>query len=199
MELLAIRHGLPLRIERNDGEAADPELSELGHRQAERVADWLKDEPIAAIYASPLHRAHQTAMPLAAALGLSIHSDPGIVEFDPDAQSYIPLEELKATDPEAWRALVQGGLYAEIDFDGFRKTVVSSFERIIAANPSKVVAVFCHGGVINSWSGHILGIDTPLFFDPTYTSINRSLAASSGERMVVSLNESAHLRGLAGS
>jgi probable phosphoglycerate mutase len=198
MELLVIRHGLPLRIERNDGEPADPELSELGHRQAERVAAWLKDEPIDAIYASPLQRAHQTAMPLAAAKGLPIQTEPGIVEFDPDAQSYIPLEELKATDPEAWRAMVQGGLYGEIDFDVFRQTVVSSLERIIATHPSKRVAVVCHGGVINSWAAHILGIDTPLFFDPTYTSINRSLAASSGERMVVSLNESAHLRGLAG-
>ncbi|MFP8882082.1 MAG: histidine phosphatase family protein [Myxococcota bacterium] len=197
MELLVIRHGLPLRIERDDGAPADPELSELGQRQAERVAEWLKDEPIEAIYASPLHRAHQTAMPLAAAKGLPIQLEPGIVEFNPDAQSYIPLEELKATDPEAWRALVQGGLHAEIDFDLFRQTVVSSLERIIAANPSRVVAVVCHGGVINSWVAHILGIDTPLFFDPTYTSINRSLAASSGERMVVSLNETAHLRGLA--
>lgn len=199
MELLVIRHALPLRIERDDGKPANPALSELGHRQAERVADWLKDEPIDAIYASPLTRAQQTAMPLAAAKGLPIQTEPGIVEFDPDAESYVPLEELKATDPEAWRAMVQGGLYGEIDFDLFRRTVVSSLERIIAENPSKTVAVVCHGGVINSWAAHILGIDTPLFFDPTYTSINRSLAASSGERMVVSLNESAHLRGLAGS
>jgi probable phosphoglycerate mutase len=199
MELLVIRHGLPLRIERDDGEPADPELSELGHRQAERVADWLTDAPIDAIYARPLQRPHQTAMPLAAAKGIPIQTDPGIREFDPDAQSYIPLEELKASDPEAWRALVQGGLYSAIDFDAFRSTVIRSLERIIATNPSKTVAVVCHGGVINSWAAHILGIDTPLFFDPTYTSINRSLAASSGERMVVSLNESAHLRGLTGS
>ena len=46
MELLVIRHGLPLRIERDDGEPADPELSELGQRQADRIAEWLSDEPI---------------------------------------------------------------------------------------------------------------------------------------------------------
>jgi len=196
MELLVIRHGLPLRIERNDGEPADPGLSELGQRQAARVADWLKDTRIDAIYASPLRRAHQTAIPLAQAHGLEIRTEPGVVEFDPHAPAYIPMEELKATDPDAWRALVQGGLYAEIDFDLFRRTVVDSMERIIREHPSKTVAVVCHGGVINSWAAHILGIDTPMFFDPTYTSINRSLAASSGERMVVSLNEAAHLRGL---
>ena len=194
MELLVIRHGLPLRIERDDGAPADPELSELGQRQAERVAEWLKDEPIEAIYASPLQRAHQTAMPLAAAKGLPIQLEPGIIEFNPDAQSYIPLEELKATDPEAWRALVQGGLHAEIDFDLFRQTVVSSLERIIAANPSRVVAVVCHGGVINAWAGHVLGMRPQLFIDVPYTSVSRFLAASSGERSLASLNEPAPLR-----
>lgn len=197
MELLVIRHGLPLRVERDDGEPADPPLSEVGRHQAQLLSAWLQDLELDGIYASPLKRAHETAEPLAAAKGLEIRTEPGIVEFDPGAQSYIPLEELKASDPEAWRALVQGGLTAEIDFEHFRRTVVASIEGIIATNPGKRIAVICHGGVINSWSGHILGIDTPLFFDPTYTSINRSLAASSGERMVVSLNESAHLRGLA--
>jgi probable phosphoglycerate mutase len=54
----------------------------------------------------------------------------------------------------------------------------------------------CHGGVINSWAGHVLGVREPFFFfDPGYTSVNRFLAAGSGERSVVSLNETAHLRG----
>jgi probable phosphoglycerate mutase len=72
--------------------------------------------------------------------------------------------------------------------------VVEALERIIAANPGGRVAVVCHGGVINAWAGHLLGVADPLFFDPTYTSVNRFLAASSGERSLVSLNESAHLR-----
>ena len=196
MELLLIRHALPLRVENEDGEPADPSLSELGHRQAQRLAEWLAGERIDGIYASPLKRAYQTAQPLAKAQGLPIEVEPGIVEFDPDAQAYIPLEELKATDRGAWLALVQGGLFSAIDFEAFRHTVVRSIESIIAASPGKRIAVVCHGGVINAWAAHILGIDTPLFFDPTYTSINRSLAAGSGERMVVSLNEAAHLRGL---
>ena len=69
MELLLIRHGLPLRIERDDGEPADPPLSEMGLRQAERLAVWLRDLEIDGIYASPLKRANETAQPLAAAHG----------------------------------------------------------------------------------------------------------------------------------
>ena len=52
----------------------------------------------------------------------------------------------------------------------------------------------CHGGVINAWAAEVLGIEPRLFFDPTYTSINRFVAARSGERSLVSLNEAAHLR-----
>jgi probable phosphoglycerate mutase len=58
------------------------------------------------------------------------------------------------------------------------------------------VAVVCHGGVINAFAGEVLGIREPfLFFDPGYTSISRFLAAKSGERSVLSLNETGHLRG----
>jgi hypothetical protein len=39
----------------------------------------------------------------------------------------------------------------------------------------------------------VLGAKQRLFFQPHYTSINRFAAASSGERSVVSLNETAHL------
>jgi hypothetical protein len=52
----------------------------------------------------------------------------------------------------------------------------------------------CHGGVINAWASHVLGIAELLFFAPDYTSINRFFAASSGERSVATLGETPHLR-----
>jgi probable phosphoglycerate mutase len=54
----------------------------------------------------------------------------------------------------------------------------------------------CHGGVINAYLTHILGIEDPSgFFYPNYTSIHRVAAARSGERSVLTINETAHLRG----
>jgi len=197
MELLLIRHGLPVRIENTDGQPADPPLSDAGREQAHSLARWLEPERIDVLYASPLKRALETAAPLADTKGLEIVIEPGVVELDRDSPFYVPLEELKQTDYERWREAVQRGLYAGIDVEGFQRTVVESIERIVAAHPGGRVAVVCHGGVINSWVGHILGIEDPLFFDPTYTSINRCLAARTGERMVVSLNEAAHVRELA--
>ncbi len=194
MQLLLIRHGLPLRIERVDGEPADPPLSGVGRRQAQRLSAWLEAEAVDRLYASPLRRAYETALPLAKAKSLEIEVEPGVVEFDPSAPSYIPLEELKATDYEAWRALMQGGLLARADIAEFQRAVVQALDGIVATNSGRRVAVVCHGGVINVWAAHVLRLDNPLFFDPTYTSVNRFLAAGSGERSVVSLNETAHLR-----
>ena len=58
------------------------------------------------------------------------------------------------------------------------------------------VAAVCHGGVINAYITHILNIEDPSgFFYPNYTSIHRVAAARGGERTVLSLNETAHLRG----
>jgi probable phosphoglycerate mutase len=194
VDLILIRHGLPLRIENEDGVPADPPLSETGQQQARQLAAWLEREHIDHVYASPLRRAYQTAEPLARAHGREITVEPGVVEFDPEAPSYVPMEELKANDYPRWLELVQGGFAAELDLIAFQKTVVQALEGIIGSHPGGRVAVVCHGGVINAWAGHVLGVTTALFFDPTYTSINRFLAARSGERMMVSLNEAAHLR-----
>lgn len=194
MQLLLIRHALPLRVERDDGAPADPPLSASGREQAERLAQWLAPERVEAVYTSPLRRARETAAALAEPRGLAPHVDPGLVELDHQSSTYVPLEELKATDYPRWRELMDGGLYAGIDMDAFRRTVAASVERIVEAHPGGRVAVVCHGGVINSWAAHVLGLATPLFFDPGYASISRFLAAGSGERSLLSLNETAHLR-----
>lgn len=189
MELLLIRHGLP---ERSD-QSSDPPLSAEGREQARRVAAWLADETIHAVWSSPMARAVQTAEPLTAAGGHALTTHPGVVEFDRDSGSYVPLEVLKREDYEAWKAFVSGGGGADIA--GFQKMVVAALEEIIAAHQGQRVAVFCHGGVINVWTAHILGMSPPrLFFEPGYTSVHRYLCARSGQRNVVALNERAHLR-----
>lgn len=194
MELLLIRHGLPVRIENKDGAPADPSLSADGRSQADRLGRWLADEKIDRIYASPMRRAHETAIPAGEATGLDIELHPGLVEFDQDSAIYIPLEELKRTDYDRWLELVQGGFELTADFEAFQRTAISALEEIVSENPGRRVAAVCHGGVINCWSSHVIRSPQPFIFQPDYTSISRFLAASSGERNLVSLNEVAHLR-----
>jgi probable phosphoglycerate mutase len=195
VELLIIRHGLPVRIDDAQG-PADPELSETGHEQARRVADWLRHEKITAVYTSPMRRARQTAAPLGEVLGLEPIVDDEVAEFDRGQHFYVPLEELKAARDPRYEALMKGESMDEVDPYTFREVVTVAIERIIESNPGGTVAIVCHGGVINAYASHVLGLEFPLFFQPTYTSVNRFLASSAGHRSVASLNEAGHLVGV---
>ncbi len=195
MEIVLIRHGLPMRVETKDGVAADPSLSRIGLMQAAEAADWLVGIKIEAIYSSPLQRARETAEPFAQRSGLEIMIEDDVSEFDRDSSTYIPMEDLKAQDYEAWKAFVDGSYGDDVDMLAFQATVVRGVESIIERHSGERVAVFCHGGVVNMWASHVLGMPPRLFADVRYASASRFLCASTGERSLVSLNETQHLRG----
>jgi probable phosphoglycerate mutase len=199
MELLLIRHALPVRVElADDDEAtADPELSETGRDQALHLAAWLKSERIDAVYSSPMQRARETAAPVAETHGLPVLVDDELAEFDRHSRFYVPIEELKAANDPRYFDMIEGnwGAMGEVDPETFRTVTATAVERVIEANPSKRVAVVCHGGVINAYLSKILDLADPRgFFYPNYTSIHRVMAARSGLRSILSLNEIAHLR-----
>ena len=191
MDLLLIRHALPVRIEGGDG-PADPELSDEGWRQAGALAAWLADEAIDIMVASPLRRAQETAEPLAGLLELEVATVDGLAEFDRNAPWYIPIEELKAADDPRWHAMIAGEW--DLDPDEFQRSVVEAVDGIIADNPGRTVAAVCHGGTINAYLSAVLGLDQLMFFVPDYTSVSRVRASRSGPRSLVTLNETAHLR-----
>jgi probable phosphoglycerate mutase len=197
MELLLIRHALPVRVEGADG-AADPPLADLGHQQAGALAEWLAGEHLDVLLVSPLRRAIETAAPVADRLGLEAVVVDGLAEHDRDSSWYIPIEEMRASGDPRWQEYLDEhwGVDPDTDPDGFRAGVVRTVEELIAANPGKRVAAVAHGGVINSYVAHVLQTPTAGVFEPAYTSITRILGASTGERMVKSMNEAAHVRGL---
>ena len=195
MELILVRHGLPLRREVVEG-PADPELSVEGHDQSARLASYLATESIDAIYSSPMKRAVQTAEPLAQTTGLPISIVDDVAEYDRLSNEYIPIEELRAANDERWQKLLTGEWQSDSDtLESFRNRVISSLEQLISQHASQRIVVTCHGGVINQYLAHILGIATDRgFFYPQYTSIHRVVASQNGLRSVGSLNEIAHLR-----
>ena len=194
MELLLIRHALPVRRELEEG-VADPELSEAGHQQAQHLAEYLASERLDALYASPLRRAQQTAQPVAHTQGLTIATADGVAEWDRNSSQYVPVEELKAAGDPRWQAMLAGDWDSDEPQEHFVERVVTTIEDIIDRHRSQRVAVVCHGGVINHYLSHILGLPASNgFFYPNYTSIHRVAAAGSGERSVVTINETVHLR-----
>ena len=195
MEIVLVRHGLPLRVELETG-IADPELAAEGHEQAAKMAAYLGVEDVEAVYVSPLRRALETARPLCKVLGLEAVVSEGVAEFDRNSREYVPVEELRASNDPRWEKLLRGE-WDGVDEDPsiFKARVVETVEDMIARHPGGRVVVVCHGGVINQYLAHVLGIETNIgFFYPKYTSIHRVMAARSGQRSIVSINEASHLR-----
>jgi 2,3-bisphosphoglycerate-dependent phosphoglycerate mutase len=195
VDLLLIRHGLPERVEGADG-PADPVLTQEGQRQSERLADWLAHERIDHLISSTLRRARETAAPVAERLGLDVELVQGLSEFDADADTYIPMEELRQTRDPRFFALVEGRwdeLGSSVDPSAFADLVYTTIEDVIERFAGQRVAVVCHGGVINLYLGRILGVDRHLWFEPGYTSVSRVVASRDGHRTIVTLNETAHL------
>ena len=198
MELVLVRHALPLRMDAApDGGPADPGLAEGGRAQAARIVAALAGDDISALYTSPARRARETAVPLAEALGGEPAVEPGIAEFDSADSSYVPVEELRAAGDPRWELLARGDLYSVgVDPVAFRARVVAALESVAARHPGGRAVLFTHAGALNAAAGHVLGRQQPIWFAPAYCSITRLAFARDGRRGIVSLNETGHVRDL---
>ena len=200
MRLILVRHGLPHLMSGPGGgveeppTAADPGLTELGRRQAERVAEALRDVPIAALCVSPLRRARETAAPLAAALDLRPEVLPGLAEYDAEATHYIPVHQMPEEDPAGWARILAGRLPPEVDVPAFRARVTSCIGGIAERYPGPVTVVgVAHAGVINIYLAELLGLARPLTFPLDYAGLTRVSVSRAGRRSVRTVNEIAHV------
>ncbi len=73
-------------------------LDDLGHRQAEAVAELLGDAPVSAIESSPARRCLETVAPLAARLAVPVHHCDGLFEGSDIETSWAVLAGAAALD-----------------------------------------------------------------------------------------------------
>jgi broad specificity phosphatase PhoE len=192
MQVLLVRHALPLRSEH--GQGSDPDLSDEGKAQVARLPEALARFPISRVLSSPQRRAIQTAKPVAAARELSVEVDERFAEYDRDLPVYIPVEQIREEMPNEWARLAQGHLPSAVDEDAFRARVLAAVDDLVAAaDPEDTVAVFSHGGVINLLLHEILGTARLLSFPVDYASVTRLLYPRSGQATVATVNAVEHV------
>lgn len=193
MNILVIRHGQPNDESKTGGEG-DPPLSELGLRQAQAIGDALAREQIDHIVASPMVRAHQTALPLCEHLGLEPELDDDLKEAGWQAGAYMRSEENQdffitkmKKDPEH--------LYRPEGKAVFNERVMRAFHKVRDENAGKNVAVFCHGMVTTTFVATVLGFEPqPEDLHPHYTGLTRVQASKSLDMWSLrSFNETQHL------
>jgi broad specificity phosphatase PhoE len=192
VQLLLIRHALPLRSE--PGQGSDPDLSEEGIEQAKRLPDALARFPITRLVSSPQRRSIQTAQPVADALGRKIEIDERLAEYDRDLEHYIPVEQIAAEFPEELARLASGHLPSSVDETAFLTRIDAGIRDLVASGShDDTVAVFTHGGVINGLLHSILGTEKILCVNVDYAGVTRLLSSREGNLYVAAVNGTEHV------
>ncbi|MDQ2728461.1 MAG: histidine phosphatase family protein [Actinomycetota bacterium] len=200
-DILLIRHGesqaarpdVPFPLV--DG-LGDPELHPDGRAQAGAVARRLADEDIAAIYVTTLRRTAQTAAPLAGLLGLTPIVEPDLREVHlGDWEGGVYRSRVAAGDPllaevlhhQRWD-VIPGAEPAE----AFGARVRNALDRVAAAHPDQLVAVFTHGGVIGEALAQTASSARLAFSAADNASISQVIIGP-GLRTVRRFNDTSHL------
>ena len=175
----------------------DPALHPNGRAQAERVGARLAQERVDAIYVTSLRRTHETAAPLAAALGLVPIVEAGLREVHlGEWEGGMFRFHMAAGHPAAlqmraeqrWDA-VPGGEPAAV----FQERTQSAFLRIVAAHPGGRVVAVVHGGVIGQLLHHASGSQPFAFLGAENTSISEIVVTAEGQQIVRRFNDASHL------
>ena len=203
VRLLLIRHG-HVDWQRRDftdsprGRQFDPPLSDRGREQARKLAARLDlMDPPEVIVSSPFVRCLQTLAPYLEATGSEARTDPDLGEVFIGEWEGLGFEEIVAGDEEmARRFREQDPIFASApggeSGQQLRARVVPAVERAVEGVTDGIVVVMAHGGVINAYLGHIMGIERDMFFLPENASIN-SVLVEGDLREMRFLNDVRHL------
>lgn len=128
----------------------DRPLNDYGRRQAAELAAQLQADGVAAIYASDLSRAKETAEILGARLGLPVVLDP----------------DLRERNWGSWEGLTPGERDA-VAFEGeapeeHRDRMLQAVRRIAERHPGERVVVVTHGGSMRRIQAAVMGVALPV-------------------------------------
>jgi probable phosphomutase (TIGR03848 family) len=165
--VLLVRHGqTPTTGSTLPGRAPGLHLSEAGQGQAQAAADRiaaLKD--IAAIYASPLERTRETAKPIAAARGLKVQIDRGLLECDFGGWTGSKLKDLmKLPEWQTVQRYPSGFRFPDGEsFAEMQTRMVGALDKLVARHPGETIVAVSHADPIKAALAQALGTHLDLF------------------------------------
>ena len=156
------------------GRARGLHLAETGRAQADRAAERIgalsearreSGSGIAAVYASPMERAQETAQPIARAVGRRVRTDAGLNECDFGEWTGKRLATLRRR-PE-WRTVQKAPSTFRFpngeSFTEMQVRIVSALDRLRALHPGGVIVCVSHADPIKAAMAHALGTHIDLF------------------------------------
>jgi 2,3-bisphosphoglycerate-dependent phosphoglycerate mutase len=126
------------------GQEPDAVLTAEGERQAEKLADFLSDVPIARIVSSPFVRAVQSIKPLAHRLRLQIETDPFLQER---ILSDSPLPHWRENLRQTFEQLDLRFPGGESSREAMQRASAAVQDILLHQQPTEVIAIVSHGNL----------------------------------------------------
>ena len=196
-KLLLIRHGESeadiLKV--HEGRADFP-LTELGHRQAAAMGQWVASNyDVDLIFASTLQRAAQTAQYLSDAARVPVVSDCDLMEFDNGLLAGLSFEEAAVRYPKIDNLPLDRSVYEQETQYEFRARADRVLARCLSRIPDGATAtIVSHGGMINQLFASLIGLppaSAPRFLTGD-TGVHLWLLTQDGPRLMFA-NKQEHL------
>ena len=158
-EVILLRHGAsqpfvpgqPFPLVDGQG---DPPLSSVGLTQAQSSADRLRNEPIAALYATNMQRTQQTVAPLAALLGQEVVIEKDLREIGLGEWEGGLLRQKAAENHPIYQQMLLEQRWDVIpgaeSNQEFGSRCMNALDRIVERHPGELVLCTVHGGAIGS-------------------------------------------------
>jgi broad specificity phosphatase PhoE len=152
LRLILIRHGETLWNETHRFQGfSDIELNPVGKRQAQLLAESLKEETFAAVYTSPLIRARQTAEEIARYHQCPVIVDEGLKELNQGLLEGLTAEDLKKGWPELLKNWIETPESVTLpggeSLINLQKRAWSSIEKMLRKHSGESVAAVAHSFV----------------------------------------------------
>ena len=178
-----------------DGQG-DPPLSPVGITQAQSSADRLRNEPIAALYATNMQRTQQTVAPLAAALGQEVAIEKDLREIGlGEWEGGLLRQKAAENDPTFQRMMLEQRwdvIPGAESNEEFGSRCMNALNRIVERHPGELVLCTVHGGVIGSVLAQI-ALSRPFAFGGADNCSISQIVQSEGEWLIRRFNDSSHL------
>ena len=201
MKILVIRHG------QSEGDVTDiiegrydAELTELGIKQANLMADWVAERyAIDKIFASPLKRVSQVAEILNKRINLDIVFDDDLMEWNTGLISGLSKEEARKKYPNPEIKFPHTAVYEQESEIQLRMRTETVLSRLLNENPAdSTIAVVSHGLFIWNlgYSFLRLPVTSNLVRFPIGDTGIHEWHIDGEIRTVVHVNQRRHLEGL---
>lgn len=175
---------------------SDTALTEEGLRQARQVAQRFANEKIAAVYASDLSRAYNTAEAIAGKQGLPVATLPALREINFgvwEGLTYTAINEKWSDDMRVLyttpdELVIPGGE----TFRQLKERAGNAMDSLVKNHPDETIAVVSHGGTIRTILCAILNIHLNHVWNIRQDNTAVNIIDYYSEKTIVSLVNDAH-------